>query len=106
MLSEVRDDCIVTPIGLVGGPGKHEGLRPFEIWLAAHVLGDDSWSDEQTGSVEWGAWYGRAGRRIVSEDEQGFVYVAKYEDAEAASAEMADLDRQYDEWLRADEGAE
>jgi hypothetical protein len=83
---------------LFGGPGKYEGLRPFEAWLAEHVLGDSSWQDDSTGDVDFGRYYARAGRRIVSEDAQGFVYVDSFATESEAVNAFAQQAADYDAW--------
>lgn len=89
--------------GLAAGPGGFEGMRPFDVWLASQVLGDDSWADDTTGTVEWNAWYALVGRRIVSQDDRGFVYVAKYRDVDHARDVFAALAENYAEWCSDDE---
>src|SRR5262245_37382748 len=86
MQSDVRDMVRPTPHGLRGDLGKFQGESPFAIWLATRVLTDDSWSDETTGSSDFGRWSALVGRRVVSEDSFGFVSVTTFADVHHARA--------------------
>lgn len=69
---------------------SHKG-DPFAMFLYQRSL-DGTWTDEETGDVQFAGWFGRIGRRIITEDSQGFVYCERYPtvlDAEVVFAEIA-----------------
>lgn len=90
MYASVKDD--------VGHPGRYEGLTAFEIWLVQRVEQDSSWSDEETGDVEFGVWVARVGKRLVSTDSNGFWYVENYETDDAAGTRFDLISQDYDNW--------
>lgn len=68
----------------------------MNAYLYEYSLGGTN--DEETGSVEYGLWAGRIGRRVLLEDGQGFVYSERYPTADAAHARIMEIAEQYDAW--------
>lgn len=64
---------------------------------------NEGWCDEETGSVEWEAWYGRIGRRIVWEDDRGFVGSSRYATESEAVGTMELIAADYAEWDNQDD---
>lgn len=88
---------------LVAGPGKYEGLRPFEVWLFDRCASDSSYPDAETGSsTEWEAWYALAGRWIVAEDDRGFAYADRFASPQLARDAFSEIEARYSE-LETDE---
>lgn len=57
----------------------------------------------ESGSVEWDIWFAQSGKRIVFEDDRGFVWVTKYGSEEEAITWFERLDSDYSAWLEEDE---
>lgn len=60
---------------------------------------NEGWCDEETGSVEWEGWYGRIGKRIVQEDDRGFVTSHRYITEVEAIGTMELIAADYAEWI-------
>lgn len=87
-------------IDMVGHPGRYEGLGAFEIWLCENV---NEVADETDGDVEYGLWFARCGRFLVTTDSQGFWYVGKYATLEDACTVFAAAAADYSAWAAADD---
>jgi len=59
----------------------------------------NSYYDDTSGDVEAPVgWFGRAGRNVVSEDTQGFVYRQRCDTVAQAIAIYAELEDEYADW--------
>lgn len=72
------------------------GGDPMAEYLG--MLGLDG-TDEDTGSVEWDVFVMRFGKRIVLEDDRGFVWVEKHETEEDAKRAFNRWESAYWHWL-------
>lgn len=84
---------------LIGDLGRYESLTPFEVWLCENV----EMADDESGSTDWGCWFARIGKRIVSTDSQGFWYVSRYATETEAIAEFDRADSDYSDWMGDDD---
>lgn len=85
---------------LIGGLGRYENLTPFGVWLCENV---DELADETSGSTEWGEWFARIGKWIVSTDSQGFWYAWKYTTEIEAIGTYKITDEEYGEWASSED---
>lgn len=82
---------------LVTGPGRYEGLSPFQAWLCENV---DQCTDQSSGDVESPTgWFAQCGRHVVTIDSAGFHYVTTYSTRAAATAMFEQVDVNYCAWL-------
>lgn len=65
----------------------------FGSAMAEYLYGLDP--DEQGGDVQFSGWFGRFGKRILTEDSMGFVNCEKFDTPEQAQ-------EVFDEWLEAE----
>lgn len=84
--------------------GSHKcDLNPFTRFLYETSLHG---CDDETGSVdELGYWFGRLGRYVLVEDDQGFVFHARYVDHRREAGAEA-FNRWVEEWVGPDRWAE
>lgn len=73
-----------------GGDPMAEYLHRLSLYGAA---------DEQTGDVQWSYYAQRFGRRILTEDSQGFVELDTLEDEQAAIEAFERIQAEYDYYL-------
>lgn len=66
--------------------------------VAEYMYSNDN--DQTSGSVEWDVWFAQSGKRIVFEDDRGFVWVTKYKNEAQAIRWFELLDRDYSTWAR------
>jgi hypothetical protein len=62
--------------------------------------------DESTGSVEWRGHVARFGKRLMIEDDQGFVTVERFGSETAAIYRFEQIDAEYSAWMDDDEPAD
>jgi hypothetical protein len=55
-------------------------------------------ADETTGSVDWRGFVGRYGKRLLHEDDRGFVSVERYPTVADAVERFETLDAEYCTW--------
>lgn len=73
---------------------RNDDIRhKFGCAMAEYLYGLDP--DEQGGDVQFSGWFGRFGKRILTEDSMGFVFCEKFETVEQAQ-------EVFDEWLEAE----
>jgi hypothetical protein len=65
-------------------PGKFEGEGPMTEYF--YDLALDGEFDEEAGSVEWGGRCARFGKRVLLEDDRGFVTLRKFSSPREAKA--------------------
>jgi hypothetical protein len=79
------------------GPGKFGGNQ-----MAAYLYElslDGSMADDESGNVEAPTgWFARFGKRILTEDSQGFVDVTRLANEQAALAAFDELMDEYVKW--------
>lgn len=97
---DVEDAIIVEDQGLLETYSQYTTKfdHPYTNWLYCRSLegmvADEEYADEQ------GNWRGRFGRRVLCEDDRGFVFLHKFTDIAAAVEYM-------DEWAKTNaEGGE
>lgn len=91
-LAETRD--------LYMGPGRKYGSR-MAAYLHRLSL-EGSYEDESTGEVGWGHHVARFGRRLLVEDDRGFVWVDRFRTAGEAAGEFEAIAAEYGSWLEDD----
>ena len=76
-------------------------VAKYESPMAArvHYAVLDGWADESTGSVEWAYAIDRVGKRIVFEDDQGFVTMIRFDSEAEAQNWFAEYDSNYAAWM-------
>ena len=73
-------------------PGKYEGEHPMVPFLDMN----DVW-DEVGGDVKTFMWFGRAGKWIVTENDQGFMSGRKFPTVSAAKTAFKIWNEMYDD---------
>lgn len=65
-------------------PTRHKYADGMAEYIGVMLMGD---ADRDCGSVEWDVWCGQYGKRLLLNDDRGFVWVQKYATEEDASAD-------------------
>lgn len=86
------------------GPGRYEGLSPFQCFLVDNV---DNAADQTSGDVESPpGWFAQCGRYVVSTDGRGFWYADRHATRALAAADFARREAAYSAWFDDDDMAE
>lgn len=81
---------------------RHKCSSAIAEYILTHE-GITLFADDETGDVEWGEWVGRYGKRLLFENDQGFVSVCRFASEDDAIDELATIQDQYYIWLCSDE---
>jgi len=77
---------------------RHKYLSAMAEYLS-YCDGEDEW----TGSVEWDVYVQRFGKRILFNDDRGFVWVDKFASEDEAKAQFMLIAEAYHPWAMADD---
>lgn len=91
MLNQFGDDIRLTD------PHRHKYGSAMAEYLDAGLD-----PDQATGSVEWHGHVSRFGKRLLHEDDRGFVSVERYPTEAAAVERFEAIDAEYGEWVDSD----
>ena len=96
-MAEARAEAIRRRTPETPGPGRYQLCDDRELAEILDFLsGDQSYQDEQVGSVDEGGWYARVGRFVCEVDSQGFFWYMDYEEDWNAQKAFARIEAEYE----------
>ena len=84
--------------------GKFEGQSGMAEYV--YNLSLDGTADEETGETEWELFAARFGKRLLFENDRGFVTLERFQTGDQAREAFRQIDRRYAKWCASDPYAE